>query len=296
MCMKSRLRQSLPSALLPWAVARKPNYTKQLEGKEWSLLPDQSSWCSQSLPKLLFSTPMPNCSFCLSPYCYECLGKPLDFSKPTAGKLSVRLFVSPRWQWYTAWFLNAKNPNSNAGYSSVPQKQQCLKEEYNVWTPHRLFPSEAPYHSPGSGGEFCAHLPALAKEGMVPSERALLRRPGREDEVVLCGDLKSCWFVSWRILGGVGTKRDVAEEGKPVPVPLGKRAMESPERYLQMTRMTDFSHEYIPVTPPTFLHKHLLCHQVLLIFQCKSARCRIFIFYGNVPTPLKPGKELLNLT
>lgn len=70
---------------------------------------------------------------------------------------------------------------------------------------------------------------------MVPRESALLRRPGREEEEVLRGDLKSCWFVSWRILGGVGTKREVAGEGKPVPVPLGKRVIESPERYLQMT-------------------------------------------------------------
>jgi len=73
----------------------------------------------------------------------------------------------------------------------------------------------------------------------VPSESALLRRPGREEEEVLRGDLKSCWFVSWRILGGVGTKRDVAGEAKPVPVPLGKRVIESPERYLQMTHMAD---------------------------------------------------------
>lgn len=67
---------------------------------------------------------------------------------------------------------------------------------------------------------------------MVPRESALLRRPGREEEEVLRGDLKSCWFVSWRILGGVGTKRDVVEEGKPVPVPLGNRVNKSPEKYL----------------------------------------------------------------
>lgn len=73
----------------------------------------------------------------------------------------------------------------------------------------------------------------------MPSESALLSRPGREEDEIPRGDLKSCWFVSWRILGGVGTKRDVAEEEKPVPVPLGKRVMESPERYLQMTGMAD---------------------------------------------------------
>lgn len=74
---------------------------------------------------------------------------------------------------------------------------------------------------------------------MVPSESALLRRPGREEGEVLRGDLKSCWFVRCRILGGVGTNRDVAGEGKAVPGLLGKTVIESPERYLQRTRMTD---------------------------------------------------------
>lgn len=73
----------------------------------------------------------------------------------------------------------------------------------------------------------------------MPRDRALLSRPGREDEEVLRGDLKSCWFVRCRMLGGVGTNRDVAGEGKAVPGPLGKTLMESPERNLQRTRRTD---------------------------------------------------------
>lgn len=123
-------------------------------------------------------------------------------------------------------------------YSSVPQEQQSLirTTTCGYLTAHFLLKHCTAFHW---ARKFHPYLPALAKEGMVPSESALLRRPGREEEEVLRGDLKSCWFVSWRILGGVGTKRDVAEEGKPVPVPLGKRVIESPERYLQMTHMTD---------------------------------------------------------
>lgn len=115
------------------------------------------------------------------------------------------------------------------------------KQDYHWWIHHSPPSSEALHHSAVIAtwlGSFTHTLPALAKEGMVPRESALLRRPGREEEEVLRGDLKSCWFVSWRILGGVGTKRDVAEEGKPVPVPLENRVIESPERYLQMTGMT----------------------------------------------------------
>lgn len=77
----------------------------------------------------------------------------------------------------------------------------------------------------------------------MPRDRARFRRPGREEEEVLRGDLKSCWFVRCRILGGVGTNRDVAGEGKAVPGPLGKTVMESPERNLQRTCMTDTQHE-----------------------------------------------------
>lgn len=82
----------------------------------------------------------------------------------------------------------------------------------------------------------------------MPSESALLRRPGREEEEVLRGDLKSCWFVRCRILGGVGTNRDVAGEEKAVPGLLGKTVIESPERYLQRTRMTDTQQREIPAT------------------------------------------------
>lgn len=82
----------------------------------------------------------------------------------------------------------------------------------------------------------------------MPSESALLRRPGREEGEVLRGDLKSCWFVRCRILGGVGTNRDVAGEGKAVPGLLGKTVIESPERYLQRTRMTDTQQREIPAT------------------------------------------------
>lgn len=110
----------------------------------------------------------------------------------------------------------------------------------DVWIPPSPFPSEALHHSSAiPTGTAPAHSPALAREGMVPSESALLRRPGREEGEVLRGDLKSCWFVRCRILGGVGTNRDVAGEGKAVPGLLGKTVMESPERYLQRTRMTD---------------------------------------------------------
>lgn len=167
---------------------------------------------------------------------------------------------------------------TNAEYSSVPQEQQSLKR--TITHAHSIACFLLKHcTTPLARGKFHAHLPALAKEGMVPSERALLRRPGREDEEVLRGDLKSCWFVSWRILGGVGTKRDVAEEGKAAPVPLGKRAMESPERYLQMTRMTDLSHEHIPVTPPlSCISSTSICFvtRFLLVFQCRSARCSVF--------------------
>lgn len=117
---------------------------------------------------------------------------------------------------------------------------------------------------------------------MVPSESALLRRPGREEEEVLRGDLKSCWFVSWRILGGVGTKRDVAEEGKPVPVPLENRVIESPERYLRGRYLrwpVDFRVATAAVKP-TKQHRDVVPNLAVSsqlgvsVFRYLSAKCR----------------------
>lgn len=110
-----------------------------------------------------------------------------------------------------------------------------------------------------------------------------MRRPGREEEEVLRGDLKSCWFVSWRILGGVGTKRDVVEEGKPVPVPLGNRVNESPEKYLRGRYLrwpVDFRVATAAVKP-TKQHRDVVPNLAVSsqlgvsIFRYLSAKCRL---------------------
>lgn len=51
-------------------------------------------------------------------------------------------------------------------------------------------------------------LPARVREGMVPSERARLRRPGSEEGEARRGDRNSCWLVSGRKPGGAGMNRD----------------------------------------------------------------------------------------
>lgn len=54
-------------------------------------------------------------------------------------------------------------------------------------------------------------LPARVREGMVPSERARLRRPGSEEGEARRGDRNSCWLVRGRKPGEVGRKRDGEE-------------------------------------------------------------------------------------
>lgn len=105
----------------------------------------------------------------------------------------------------------------------------------------------------------------------MPRDRARLSRPGREDEEVLRGDLKSCWFVRCRMLGGVGTNRDAAGEGKAVPGLLGKTEMGSPERYLQRTRTTELRSEKSQQLPLLLgLQEHSFCHQVWTKFSVQQ--------------------------
>lgn len=76
--------------------------------------------------------------------------------------------------------------------------------------------------------------PVLAREGIVPKERARFSRPGREEEDVRRGERKSCWLDNWSTLGGVGMNidGDTGGYGKPISDPVGKVVMVSPERYL----------------------------------------------------------------
>lgn len=81
-------------------------------------------------------------------------------------------------------------------------------------------------------------LPARVSEGMVPSERALLRRPGSEEGEARRGDRNNDWLVSGRKPGGVGTNGDGTEpvtlgQWTASPGLVGKRLAESPGKYLQ---------------------------------------------------------------
>lgn len=84
-------------------------------------------------------------------------------------------------------------------------------------------------------------LPVLAREGMVPSERARFSRPGREEEEVRRGERKRCWFVRCSTLGGVGmnTEGETGGYGRPISALFGKAATEFSERYLRTRRTTE---------------------------------------------------------
>lgn len=79
--------------------------------------------------------------------------------------------------------------------------------------------------------------PARVSEGMVPSERARLRRPGSEEGEAWRADRNSCWLASGRKPGGVGMNRDGEEpvtlgQGMARLGQVGKRPVASPGRYL----------------------------------------------------------------
>ena len=80
-------------------------------------------------------------------------------------------------------------------------------------------------------------LPVLVREGMVPRERALLRRPGREE-----GDALRSRGLCWRLMslerlgGGAGTKES-ARSGESIGgCQLKGGTAELPARYLQHKR------------------------------------------------------------
>lgn len=80
-------------------------------------------------------------------------------------------------------------------------------------------------------------LPARVREGMVPSERARLRRPGSEEGEARRGDRNSCWLARGRKPGGVGMNRGGGEPATPEQGmarlgQVGKRPAESPGKYL----------------------------------------------------------------
>lgn len=77
-------------------------------------------------------------------------------------------------------------------------------------------------------------IPVLEREGMVPRERALLRRPGREEGDALRSRGLWWWLMSLdRLGGGAGMKDSTKSGGGKRGWPLGGGAVELPARNLQ---------------------------------------------------------------
>lgn len=118
----------------------------------------------------------------------------------------------------------AKSPGKGGGWS-------CL---FPTPIPH---PSHVSSCRPVPSATPQRLLPARVREGMVPSERARLRRPGSEEGEARRGDRNSCWLARGRKPGGVGMNRDgeepaTLEQGMARLGQVGKRLAESPGKYL----------------------------------------------------------------
>lgn len=75
-------------------------------------------------------------------------------------------------------------------------------------------------------------LPVRVRDGMVPRERALFRRPGKEDDEALRCERLACWFSNCRRPGGVENNAD-DKSGRTTPLSkFPNWEAGSPETYL----------------------------------------------------------------